>query len=283
MQITARQYPHPVLSELTDDYKVGSFSTNIKQEICNDEIILNIDFMLECKELEKLIKDKEASYVVHLECPSTRYRNKFISYEKNLKIKLQSDSVKNKVEISIFIVAQKEIQKFIHKNFCKDFKGIAFEIQQGDILAFDYNRVLNIIKTGDILKKVPSIFSITSLDENSNSVIDWYDEGSKILIKLSKDNYIKYKHLVQNHRLEGILSMTIVIPVLTEILCQLKREFDYYEESTWNEIIMKRLKDLKIDTHEKLIAQTSMTELAYKVLDGLMEKCFMDLEELEME
>ncbi|WP_097028595.1 hypothetical protein [Clostridium peptidivorans] len=283
MQITTRQYPHPVLSELTEDYRSGKFFTNITQETYSDEIILNIEFMLQCRELEKLIQDRTASYAVHLECPATRYRNKFISYEKDLKIKLPGNSLKNKVEISIFIVAQKEIHNFAHKDFSSDFKGIAFEIQQGDVLAFDYNRVLNIVKTGDNLKKVPSIFSITSLDENNKSSIDWEDTGNKILIKLSKDNYIKYKDLVQNHKFEGILSMTIVIPVLIEILCDLREAFDKYEGCAWNEVIMKRLNDFKIDTQEKLQAQTSITELAYKILNGLMEKCLIDLEELEME
>ncbi|QDY22287.1 hypothetical protein CGQ39_15440 [Clostridium botulinum] len=282
MQITTRQYPHPVLSELTEDYKSGDFFTNIKQEAGSDKIMLNVEFILKCKVLEDLIKDKKASYAVHLECSATRYRNKFISYEKDLKIQLPGNSVKNKVEICIFVVAQKEIHNFKHKDFSKDFKGVSFQIEQGDILAFDYNRVLNIVKTGDNLKKVPSIFSITSLDENSKSSIAWEDVNDKILIKLSKENYDKYKLLVQNDKLEGILAMTIVIPVLIEILCDLRKEFDCYYDSSWNEVIMKRLKDLKIDTHEKLQAQNSVTELAYKVFDGLMEKCFIDLEELEM-
>lgn len=276
MQITYRQYPYPVLTYFNDDYKNCSFISNVTSNAENNKIKLNISFNLTSKTLSQLIRDEKAVYLVHLECKSTRFRKKYETYDDSITIDIDGNNVKYEVEVSIFIAAKANISEFKSGEFNDDFSGISFNIEPGDVLALDRSIKINIDKTGDSLKKMPSIFSIVP-DEKCRGTIRWTDDGCKIIIHLSKDNFSKYKILRNRRDFADVMASIIVIPVLTEIICNIQNDENCYAESLWIRVIKDRLKAVGIDSHEKIQGKDS-SDLAYKLLDGLLDKSFLGVE-----
>lgn len=278
MQITYRQYPHPVLNYFENDYKKGSFSSRITQSVEGKNIKLSITFKLNSNILLQLIKTKQAAYVVHIECRGTRYRKKIDSYDDKIEITIDGNKVNYELEVCIMVVSKTNINNFKSNEFKEEFKGIGFNIGIGDVLAIDRNIKIDINKTGDSFKNVPSIFSIV-IDNKNHRCIKWDTSGGdKILIKLSKDNFIRYKSISNNKRFSGALAMMIVIPVLTEIISDMKREMNYYEDYIWFKVIENRLKEIGLYDQQKLSSKCA-TEVAYLILDGLLDKSLICIEE----
>ncbi|RXM73689.1 hypothetical protein DP144_13945 [Clostridium tetani] len=278
MQITYRQYPHPVLNYFENDYKKGSFFSEIDQKVEGKNIKLSIAFKLNSNSLLQLIKTKQAAYVVHIECKGTRYRKKIDSYDDKIEIIIDGNKVNYELEVCIMVVAKTNINNFKSNEFKEEFKGIGFNIGIGDVLAIDRNIKIDINKTGDSFKNVPSIFSIV-IDNKNHRCIKWDESGGdKILIKLSKDNFIRYKSISNSKHFSGALAMMIVIPVLTEIISNMQQEMNCYEDCMWFKVIENRLKVIGLYDEQKLSSKYA-TEIAYLILDGLLDKSLICIEE----
>lgn len=74
MDIRHRLYPYPVLSDMTNDYVNSSFGMQLEVSQGMKEICLSIALQLDNKEIEQLIDEGEAEYVIHIECSYTSYR-----------------------------------------------------------------------------------------------------------------------------------------------------------------------------------------------------------------
>ena len=86
MDIRHKLYPYPVLSEMTDDYVDSYFRfEDVKAEKGIREIILKIKLNLSNIEIQRLIDEEKAEYVVHIECSSTCYRKIVRSSEADIK------------------------------------------------------------------------------------------------------------------------------------------------------------------------------------------------------
>ena len=74
MDIRARLYPHPVLTSYSDDYIDSEFSFNVNIENTDNDIRLKFNIILDNEELQYLINNNSAEYVIHIECTQTCYR-----------------------------------------------------------------------------------------------------------------------------------------------------------------------------------------------------------------
>lgn len=279
MQITYRQYPYPVLNYFENDYIESSFDSKIEQTLDINNIKLKINFILKSNSLLELIKNKQAAYVVHIECKGTRYRNKIESYDDAVEFVIDGHEVKSELEICIMVIAKMDIKNFTSTEFNKDFKGLSFNLEKGDVLAVDRDRKITIGKTGDSMKKVSSIFSIVCDESNDDNTLTWSDNGNEILIHLSKYNCERYKSISQNSNFTYILAVSVVIPVLVEIIKELQNDINSFEDSTWINVLNKRLEFIGIDL-ENNDNETNASTIAYKILGDLLNKSFTNMEDV---
>lgn len=281
MQITYRQFPHPVLNEFDNGYKNASFKSAISTKVKNNYIDIEFNFILNCEYLDKLIKEEKASYVVHLECKTTRFRIVKESKENFLKVSIDSEKVNKEIEVCILIVAKEEINDFKSIDFIEDFEGIQFQIDKGEILAHDLDKSIKIEKSGEN-ERVPSIFSITYEEGKVIEPLTWQPSGKKIIIKISKDNFIRYKNIANIEDFRAALANMIIIPVLTEIISMIKVESDseqytLSEEEECFRIIENKLIRLGYEIPSMLKRDTS-TAIAYKLLGNLLDNSLISLE-----
>lgn len=280
MLITYREYPYPVLSYFNDDYNDKEFKSNINYEVENGMLKLIIDLELTSETLKHLIENNKAIFVAHIECKNTRYRKKYTTNSNQFKIAISQEEINEDVEVLLMIVSKTNMNNFASEEFNEDFKGIEFTIEKGDILAIDTNKIINIQKDDDGLKKSPSIFSISSLDNNKES-LNWEAGSEKILIILSKDNFEKYKSINNNPKFKSVLATLIVLPVITEIICKFEELEEEFEDSRWFRVLQKQLVKLGINTDAMGSGQA--VAIAQKILPGLLEKSLINIEQMLMQ
>ena len=85
MDIRHRLYPYPVLSDTTDDYVDSSYSMELQVTKGIRELCFNISLNLENKQIQQMIYEGLAEYVIHIECSYTSYRTVIKSDETSIK------------------------------------------------------------------------------------------------------------------------------------------------------------------------------------------------------
>ncbi|NUU53246.1 hypothetical protein HP548_03965 [Paenibacillus taichungensis] len=283
MQISSRQFPHPVLSYTSDDFTNSDFQASLKNTKTNSLYIFNANCVTSSDGINELIQDHKAKFAFHFECQTTRYRKIFSSFDNDFSFNLPAQDIEGKVQICAFIIAVEDIQNYELTEFHPDYEGYSFQISKGDILAIDAERSFFAEKDIDPLKRIPSIFSIQPNRSDDAQAIEVDSSGNKIIIKLSEENFDYYKSISLNSNFQPILSSLIVIPALVSILETLRHEetdIDY-EECRWYQVILLRLKDFGIELGSHSFEQESTISIAQKLIGDPLSQSFSVLMNLE--
>ena len=154
-------YTYPVLSEEKDDYLNSKFEVQMKQYMSGvNNIKLEFKIEMDNNDLEHLIREGKAEYVIHLECSSTTFREVLKSSFNEIKYQIPISRVNGKLEIVAFIVATKEIVDFYSNDWNEDFEGLKFKIPKAGILAYENLPLINIMKNFEEFIDCSSIFSV---------------------------------------------------------------------------------------------------------------------------
>lgn len=94
MNINNRLFAYPVLSEEKNDYNQSVFNVNYEQTMQGvNSLKLSFKIEMTCQDLEKMILNGQAEYVIHLECTTTAYRE--VLYSVSNYIEHEFDELKN--------------------------------------------------------------------------------------------------------------------------------------------------------------------------------------------
>lgn len=160
MKIKQRMNSYPILSEITDDYINSSFETEINWYDAK-KTRMKFDFKLDNETIQNLIKNGDAHYLVHMECPTTSFRQAYQSTQDEIIIELPQQNLNEKIEINTFIVAAKEIKEYTNPLFNLDFKDMKFYLSRGNMIAignaveisiedkYNENSIIRITKRND--------------------------------------------------------------------------------------------------------------------------------------
>lgn len=285
--MTSKNYPHPVLSPHTDDFNIkkATFDIQISQKIDNDNYQLICSASLKESNLENLLNDNKVSFIVKIDCSTTRYRKIFQFRNPVEIITIPSSLLENKVEITTFIIATCQINAYSSVSFNKIYGDAFFTIFPGDILAVGSEYSFNVEKEIDPLVKVPSIFTIVLSEGKKAQPIDIDSSSHKIIVRLNKESFEKYKLLrgLQNQysNLAALTSSLFILPVLIEVIDNLINDLknlgDDYEsvneylkekESShrWFKIVNAKLQDNGI----RLSDPDSITDTSIVIVQKLL-------------
>lgn len=286
MQINYRQFPHPVLSYFSDDVINSDFQASLKSSKTQNTYIFEASCVTSCEGINQLIEDNKARFAFHFECPATRFRKVFTSFNTEFTFQLAADFVEGKVQLCSFILAAEDIPEYCLPDFHSDYGNHSFYIKKGDVLAVDAERTFFAEKEIDPLKRIPSIFSVHP-DRSENALpIDMDSSGHKIIIKLSEDNFEHYKTISLNQNSQPLLASLIILPALVSILEMIKNEGDQNfdpEECRWYQVIKSRLKELGIDIENKNTFSDSTLAVAHKLIGDPLNMSLLALVNFEDE
>ncbi|MDE6655524.1 MAG: hypothetical protein K2J85_00865, partial [Anaeroplasmataceae bacterium] len=112
MRVGKRLFPYPLLNnnKLYSQYVNSTLSFKYNEVITETQFILDdLQCNIECEYINSLINEGYAEVVLIVECAQTMLRNHYILTDDMNDIKIPLKDVNGKVDISLFIVAKKDI------------------------------------------------------------------------------------------------------------------------------------------------------------------------------
>lgn len=280
MEIKYKLYPYPVLWDKNDDYKKPSkFSVEVDPKEDFKNIKLKINFLLKDKEIEKLIKENKAEYVVHIEGTSTYFREIISTKETEINYVLKDRDILGRLQVNFFILAKQDIKDYRNDNFNEDYSSETFNLKKGNIIAIADGYRFDIEKNDDELGKISSIFSICKKEtvEQTGMTIDMGYE--KIRIGLNITDYVNYSQLSQNPNKVDSANSVIIFPALIYIFEQLKKDFNEtdYTEYKWFRALENIFKKNGEELNKGLLENEISIDLTQRVLNYPIERAFNSL------
>lgn len=268
MDIRHRLYPYPVLSNNTDEYVNSSFSMDLQVTKGLREICFSITLRLVNDEIQQLIYDGLAEYVIHIECPYTSYRTVIKTDDTDIRKNIPEHKLNGKVSVCAFIVAKDEISEYHNSLFNEDYAGIIFTLHRGNVIAIGGQVNIEITKEVEELSKIPSIFTICRCAEDTDDSMKIDITGEKIAITLCNRSFGNYKMLSGMPSMLPILHSMLIVPTLIYTFETLKKEgISEFEDLRWFKSVERTLRKNGIILNEGLLDNTPSFELAQKSLD----------------
>lgn len=268
MDIRHRLYPYPVLSDMTNDYVNSSFAMQLEVSQGMKEICLLISLQLKNKEIEQLIADDEAEYVIHIECSYTSYRTVIKTDESEIQKRIPEHKLNGKVAICAFIVAKKEIPQYYNSSFNEDYAGMRFSLNRGNIIGIGGQINIEVTKEVEELSKIPSIFTICRCAADIDESMKFDITGEKIAITLCNKSFENYKLLSGFPDVLPVLYSMLIVPALIYTFEMLRKEgISEFEDLRWFKSIKRTLNKNNMTLDETLLDTLPSFELAQKSLD----------------
>lgn len=279
MVIRHKMYPYPVLAEFLDDYVDSKFDVTVEEAVHGYDRRLYFNVTLKNEGLQQLIKEEKAYYAYHLECAQTGFRKAVTTREKISDIIISHKEVCGKLQICPLLVAAKDIERYSNSAFHSDYGGISFNIEAGCVLAIAPPREIVITKEIDDLVKIPSIFSIVPVYDESITYMTVETSQPRIIIQLPLADFRKYSLLDQGMLMTETLNAMVIIPALIYTLDEVKRtnysERYHYDDDgcVWYASLRKVLSEkFNCDIGSQEFDSSNTMELAQRLVEEPMRK-----------
>lgn len=284
MEIRNRLFPYPVLCDDNDDYVDSLFLTeyNLTEDISN--LVLDFNISLENNdELQWLIREDYAEFVIHIECSSTAFRTIRRTSGNSIKYRIPKARVNNEIALLGMIVATKRISSFKNQHLNEDYTDETLSFEKGAILAYCNMPKIFVIKNYEELAGDNAFFTIikriTSDSTERNPIaFDISDAKIKILVDTEiYDEYIKYQ---SNPNMEALNISMLVMPAIFYMIEILRTEgVEKYKALYWFQKINKSWKLQGFDFVEDLIENHDKTiiEIAQQMLQLPINRAFVGL------
>ncbi|MBO6622096.1 MAG: hypothetical protein JJ892_09745 [Balneola sp.] len=278
MKFDSFQFPHPVLTNFTDDIN-GELSFD--EEIIDNEDSYSIDisYMLDNQILNNYLSENRAKIICEVNCSSTVYRDSFISKGKTISFQLDKEKLRGLVEFSSYLISKQDIIGYLNPNSHTDYEGFSFEIEPGDVLAyfgdFSFNAEIN-------YKKLKAVSSFLKIEERNDIKISDFDiNNDRIIIKLPVRDYSIYRKqpIAKNVDFAPIFHASIVFSALIYALQNIEK----HEDKMWAQVVKTRLEEdefqeFTLDSESGDLIQIAQILLGnpvnrlMKVLESISEK-----------
>lgn len=225
MNITKRLYTYPVLSEEKDDYNSSVYDVDFQYRMNGvNNLLLEFNITLDNEELQKLILDGKAEYVIHIECANTAFRTTLHSITEQSNIDIPVGRIFGKLEVIALIVLKDNINHFVNSDWNEDYNGISFNLAKGSILGYKNLPALDIVKNYEELTSASSIFTVYKRLTTEEKPMDINIDSSLIKIGLGTQEYETYSRFCKKAQFQPILNSMLVLPALVYVFEELKQE-----------------------------------------------------------
>lgn len=251
MEIKNRLFPYPVLCYDNDDYEETEFyvSCNVREDL--NDLILDFSFDLKNnEELEWLIREGYAEYVIHIECSYTAFRTAISGSGKTITYRLPKSKINIEVALLGMVVAPKKINSFKCSKLNEDYEDENVSFEKGSILAYYNLPKVYVTKNYEEFASDNAFFTIIrreTADANEQNPVTYDISSPKIKILVDAgvyDNYAKYR---VNSDMESLLNTLLIMPSLMFMIETLRTELNQgdleaYRHLYWYQKINKACK-----------------------------------------
>ena len=236
MNITNRLFTYPVLSDEKDDFKNSIFHVDYEQFMQGvNSLKLVFDITMNCEDLEQLIINGKADYVIHLECSTTAYREVIHSVSKHIEHIIPIGRINGSFEAVAFIILKKNIKDYYCSDWVEDFSDPIPNLTVGTILAYQNLSSLEITKDYEEFTNAGSIFSVYKRVTEEDRPAEINLDSPKIRIGLGTKDYDVYAVYSGKTELQSIFHSMLILPALVYVFEELKQEGgeETYHNKEW--------------------------------------------------
>lgn len=282
MDIINKLYPYPVLWKNNDDYINSSFDCDIKIEENFNIITVKAKFKLKNKEINTLIENGKAEYLLHVESPATSYRFIKCSMQNEFSFDIEDSHLLGEVSLCPFIVVKEKIIDYYNSKFNVDYEGVTFNLDIGNILAIGEQRKFSVEKDTKDLADVPSIFIIYKREDDDKIDMKVEINSDKIRIGLNRDVYENYNYAVSlQSNMVDIVNTAIIFPTLVYVFEQLREGLEDYKDYRWFRAIEKLLSKESIYLNDETMDSIISIDLAQKIMYMPIAKVLLTIKNID--
>ncbi|MBB1548725.1 MAG: hypothetical protein HG450_001780 [Clostridiales bacterium] len=230
MQIGNKLFPYPTLNNdgLRSCFKETTYSFEcVDSNDGKNYLLENAHIEINNDNIKKMIENEMLGVGLIVECSATVYRKMFeIGLEpKNISIPI--GELRDKVVISCYVYAKKDIDSYFDNDFLEEYNGYTFKIEKNDIIAIDDGFTAIIDYDEDVDKKVSSIFQI--IRDRSTDAMGIEMKTKKIIITLPDNEFNNYNSLRATDNYQNIIFAMMAIPALEYCLKELQDRVNFDE------------------------------------------------------
>ena len=272
MDIKYKLYPHPVLWDRVDDYKESTFECDIKMHRDIRRFVFDVNFQLKDKNIEEMIEQDLAEFVLHIESPASSYRILEKSNSNKMKITLSDDKILGKISFCPFILAKQDIDNYQNNAWNDDYSGVKFLLSKGSILAIASQFNFTVSKEAE-LSTLPSIFTIYKKETTEDMPMEIEINSDKIRIGLNIKDYENYSASKYfNENMVNIVNSFLIFPTLIYVFERLKEGLEDYEDYRWFQSIDKMFRKYSMKLDLDLVKSQNSYELAQRLMSFPVSK-----------
>jgi len=242
MKANKLSFPYPVLG-IGDDI-AGSYRLKFKDEsveLNRDSIKINVTHLLSNGTLERLVREKQASYCVEIQCPQTIFREIYPWSKSDQTIEIPTKHLRNATYVTSYIVAMVRIEKYKPSGLNADYGDNSFIVEKGDVLAYYDAGSFLAGKTWEVMRAVSSIISVKE-DKTEKNKISFVLTEEKIVVKMPTESFRRYGGMYKIAGLRDIFLASVALPAVMYALANMMQGGEQNENigSTWYEILETR-------------------------------------------
>lgn len=270
-------FPHPVLSEGSDDFENGSFDLIVSEvrESTNGDVEVDYALSLVSADIQKLLMQGVARAGAFIRCQDTFYSELRIADEDECTWYFDRGALYGRVEIKPLIWLTQSVDNWDAGSLNPEF-GSVVSIRKSEIIGLANDVVFSIGQ--DKLRKFESIFELVRSDEIMDGRLKLNLSSDSIRILAPGGIFETIELMRGSGNGKPILLSAVYLPVVMEVLENMRGSGSSgFEDRPWYRVFAAKCEHLGID-----IEQAPLLESAQRLLGSPVEKLgpsFMELTE----
>lgn len=265
-----RLFPYPVLRENNNNFISSRFNIHARYKITEEGYEIEVSTLLENSNLIRLINEKKASIVLHLECSKTKYRKIEKLNIGITKINIKTEFLEGRLELLGILISEEKLENYFSKDFHPNYENKTFKIEKGSILGISEIPSIIIENKKEDYSSIPSIFDVTY---DRIKYMELKLDKERIIIVLPDEIYkIRNAHKNSLHS-RNIMNSMILLPALMGTLFELldKEAIEMHGEKRWFRVIHRKLSKLGFNLEDGDLEEENIFYIAQALLEDLLE------------
>lgn len=279
----ARSWPHPVVSPLSDDVNPNTFNFRLDVWPEHERWLLGVEATANDSNLNAYLEINRVSYVLHVECKRTYFRQSFRNQKPRFEVAIPGDKLFGVVEVSLLLVAVEDLEQYRHPGQHADYRNQSFTVSVGQPIAVAPSQSFEAFLEADPILKLSSILNIKKGEEDQK-IMTINCEGDRIRIILPPGEYDRYRSLRASHAVRGLLASTVILPALLDAFFYLRTPGldidDFKATHRWCRCVLGRLDRLGINVIASHSTNGVCLEAAQLLLREPLRRSLEDLSDL---
>ncbi len=247
MRINTRAFPIPVVGN-GDDVNAG-FQATLDVEDDKIDFFLTVEIVCSSLSLRTLIDEGVASYIMHIDCPTTMFRKAIRLAGARDRVSISTQDIDKAVEVTFFIVANNDLTQYVIDAANVDFDGVLFSVASGDILAYSETHRFDASLPFDALRNISALINVVGSSDEGRRPAQVMLTGEKVVIRLSKDDFQNYMIMRNDAAHRELIVTALVLPALMEAVHTFwdkpEEERDMYR---WCRVLSQKIDELGVET-----------------------------------